>query len=83
VPLNALYVGLYDRRGKYRVIKQPFNPKSNIVIVWYKPLNKVLILSKDKLNVTYVQMFFFENYDKSFFELVIINPFVKIYKLKK
>jgi len=83
VPLNALYVGLYDRSGKYRVIKQPFNPKSNIVIVWYKPLNKILILSKDKLNATYVQMFFFENYDPTLFEAVISNPFVKIYKLKK
>ncbi|GAB6074894.1 STT3 domain-containing protein [Nautilia lithotrophica] len=83
IPLNEIYIGLYDKTGKYRVIKQPFNSRSNVVVIWYKPLNKVLILSRDKLNATYVQMFFLENYDKNLFEPVIINPFVKIYKLKK
>jgi dolichyl-diphosphooligosaccharide--protein glycosyltransferase/undecaprenyl-diphosphooligosaccharide--protein glycosyltransferase len=83
IPLNSVYVGLYDKNGKYRVIKQPFNPNSNIIVVWYKPLNKVLILSTDMFNATYVQMFFLQNYDKNLFEPVILNPFVKIYKLKK
>ncbi|ACM92784.1 oligosaccharyl transferase, STT3 subunit [Nautilia profundicola AmH] len=83
IPLKAAYLGLYDKTGKYRVVKQPFHSNSNIVLIWYKPLNRVLILSTDKLDATYVQMFFFENYDPKLFEPVILNSFVKIYKLKK
>jgi len=83
VPVNSLYVSLYDKKGKFRVLKQPFNSTSNIYVVWYKPLNKVLIVSKEYFNSTYVQMFFLQNYDKELFEPVILNPFVKIYKLKK
>jgi len=34
-------------------------------------------------NSVFIQLFVFENYDKSLFEPVILNPLVKVYKLKK
>ncbi|HIQ50356.1 MAG TPA: peptide transporter, partial [Nautiliaceae bacterium] len=82
-PINRFYISFYDKNGKFRVIKQQVNPASNVNIVWYKTLNKVLIVSNSYFDSTYVQMFFLENYDKELFEPVILNPFVKIYKLKK
>ncbi|AZV47314.1 peptide transporter [Nautilia sp. PV-1] len=82
-PINTFYISTYDKTGKFRLLKQSFNPDSNIYIVWYKPLNKLLIVDKNIFNSTYVQMFFLGNYDKNLFEPVIENPFVRIYKLKK
>jgi dolichyl-diphosphooligosaccharide--protein glycosyltransferase/undecaprenyl-diphosphooligosaccharide--protein glycosyltransferase len=81
--VNSFYIGTYDKTGKFRVMKQMFHPQSGIFIVWYKPLNKLLIVDKNIFNSTYVQMFFLNNYDKNLFEPVIVNPFVKIYRLKK
>jgi len=83
LPVNSLYVSMYDKNGKFKVLKQPFNRNSNIYVLWYKPLNKVLIVTDKYFNSTYVQMFYLENYDHTLFEPVITNPFVKIYKLKK
>jgi len=83
ISINRFYISFYDKNGKFRVKKLQLNPISNFNIVWYRSLNKVLIVSNSYFNSTYVQMFFLENYDKELFEPVVLNPFVKIYKLKK
>jgi dolichyl-diphosphooligosaccharide--protein glycosyltransferase/undecaprenyl-diphosphooligosaccharide--protein glycosyltransferase len=82
-PVNSFYIGTYGKNGKFKTVKQTFDPQSNIYIVWYRPLNKLLIVDKNIFNSTYVQMFFLRNYDKNLFEPVIENPFAVIYKLKK
>jgi len=33
-------------------------------------------------NSSFIQMFVFENYDKKLFEPIILNPLMKIYKIK-
>jgi len=83
IPINSFYLSAYEKNGKFKVLKQLFNSDSNIFVVWYKPLNKLLIVDKNIFNSTYVQMFFLENYDKNLYSLVVSNPFVRIYKLKK
>ena len=42
-----------------------------------------IIMDESMFNSAFVQMFFFENYDKSLFELVINEKDAKIYKLKR
>lgn len=42
-----------------------------------------IIMDETMFNSAFVQMFFFENYDKSLFELVINEKDAKIYKLKR
>lgn len=42
-----------------------------------------IIMDKTMFNSAFVQMFFFENYDKSLFELIINEKGAKIYKLKR
>ncbi|WP_457562946.1 STT3 domain-containing protein [Caminibacter pacificus] len=81
-PINTFVVSLY-KNGKFETIKYDYNPKSNIYVLWYRPLNIVLIVSKKYFDSTYVQLFFLENYDKKLFEPVLLNKYVKIYKLKK
>ncbi len=83
IPVNSIYLATYNKNGKYLVLQQKFFPQSNIIVLWYQPLNKVLIIDKKLLNSTFVQLFFFQKYNKTLFKPVIINPFVKIYKLKK
>jgi len=82
IPINSLFIGYYKNK-EYQVYKKTFYPKSNIFVLWYKPLNRVLIIDSKLLNSTFVQLFFFENYDKKLFTPVILNPYVKIYKLNK
>jgi len=82
LPVNSFYIGFY-KKNKYHIYNKNYYSDSNIVILWYRPLNKVLILDKKLLNSTFVKLFFFEQYDKKLFKPVIVNPFVKIYKLKK
>jgi dolichyl-diphosphooligosaccharide--protein glycosyltransferase/undecaprenyl-diphosphooligosaccharide--protein glycosyltransferase len=83
IPVNSFYISIYDKNGEFKVIRQKFDTNSNIFIVWYKPLNKLLIVDKNIFNSTYVQMFFLKHYDKNLYSLVIDSPFVRIYKLKK
>lgn len=42
-----------------------------------------IIMDESMFNSAYVQMFFFENYDKNLFELIINEKDAKIYKLKR
>lgn len=42
-----------------------------------------IIMDKSMFNSAFVQMFFFENYDKNLFELIINDKNAKIYKLKR
>ena len=42
-----------------------------------------IIMDKSMFSSAFVQMFFFENYDKSLFELIINEKDAKIYKLKR
>ncbi|EDM23170.1 STT3 domain-containing protein [Caminibacter mediatlanticus] len=82
IPINSFYISDY-KNNKFIVKKNKINPNSNIYVLWYRPLNKVLIVDKKIFNSTYVQMFFLQKYNKEIFEPVILNPYVKIYKLKK
>jgi dolichyl-diphosphooligosaccharide--protein glycosyltransferase/undecaprenyl-diphosphooligosaccharide--protein glycosyltransferase len=46
-----------------------------------KSYGTVLIMDDFYYNSSYIQMFVFENYDKNLFKPVILNPFLKIYKV--
>jgi dolichyl-diphosphooligosaccharide--protein glycosyltransferase/undecaprenyl-diphosphooligosaccharide--protein glycosyltransferase len=43
---------------------------------------RFLIVDDYFLKSMYIQMFVFENYDKTLFEPIVIDPMTKIYKLK-
>jgi len=55
---------------------------ANFYIVYMKSYNTFLVLDEAMLNSTYIQLFVFENYDKSLFEPVILDPSSKVFKLK-
>jgi len=82
VPLGEFIKVGYTQEGKVLVNRQTINPMSRISIIYLESYQRFLILDSEYLNSTFIQMYVFENYDKSLFEPVILDPLVKIYKLK-
>ncbi|MBS9778927.1 MAG: peptide transporter, partial [Campylobacteraceae bacterium] len=81
VPLKSFYDVQISDAGKNIVKKRDVNP-NGLNILYAASYGTIFILDDRALNSSYVQLFFFENYDKNLFELSESNPYVKIYKLK-
>jgi len=73
----------YDQKGKINKNIQTINPNSPISIIFMQSYNAFLILDEKMYNSSYIQLFVFENYDKTLFEPVIMTPYAKVFKLKK
>jgi dolichyl-diphosphooligosaccharide--protein glycosyltransferase/undecaprenyl-diphosphooligosaccharide--protein glycosyltransferase len=55
---------------------------SKISAIYMKSYNKFIVLDNKTLNSSYIQLFVLENYNKKYFEPVILSPYAKVYKLK-
>jgi len=82
VPLGQFIKVGYMPNGKLDVQKNVINPTSRLTIIYMESYQRFLVLDTEYLNSTYIQMYVFDNYDKELFEPVILDPLVKIYKLK-
>ncbi|MBN2825868.1 MAG: peptide transporter [Campylobacterales bacterium] len=80
--IKYFYVTQTDNSGKTQVQTQLVNRSSQISLIYMKSYGAMLVLNDAMLASTYIQLFVLENYDKNLFEPVIINPLIKIYKLK-
>ena len=81
IPVKNLFLVNYTRDGKINIKKDTLNSNGlNVIILG--SYGSGLIIDDYYLNSTFVQMFVFENYDHNLFEPVILNPLMKIYKLK-
>lgn len=70
-----------DGRTKAEHFK--LNEGASLYLVVLKSYGYYLILDEMLFNSIYIQHFFFDNYDKNLYELVLSNPYAKIFKLKK
>jgi undecaprenyl-diphosphooligosaccharide--protein glycosyltransferase len=82
VPLGEFIKIRYTKDGKLDINRQTITPMSRLTIIYLESYQRFLILDNEYLNSTFIQMYVFENYDKELFEPVILDPLVKIYKLK-
>lgn len=82
VPLGEFIRVRYDQNGKLHINRQTITPMSRLSIIYLESYQRFILLDSEYLNSTYIQMYIFENYDKELFEPVILDPLVKIYKLK-
>jgi undecaprenyl-diphosphooligosaccharide--protein glycosyltransferase len=81
VPVKEIDLVGYDKSGKILVKKQKLRNRGlNLIIL--QSYGEGLILDDYYYNSLFVQMFVFEKYNKNLFEPVILNPFIKIYKIK-
>lgn len=70
------------KKGVLRKNVQTVDRNSNISVIYMKNYHKFLVVDAKTLNSTYIQLFVLENYNKSLFEPVVLDPQVKVYKLK-
>ncbi len=82
VPLGEFIKVSYNQNGKLNIQKQTVTPMSRLSIIYMEAYQRFIVLDSEYLNSTFIQMYVFENYDKELFEPVILDPLVKIYKLK-
>jgi dolichyl-diphosphooligosaccharide--protein glycosyltransferase/undecaprenyl-diphosphooligosaccharide--protein glycosyltransferase len=83
---NARYfIKTAYKRGtrKLEKIGKEFDKSSNIYVVYMENYGRFLILDSQSFYSTFIQLFVLEDYDKSLYEPVALDPQVKIYKLKK
>jgi len=83
VQLHHFTVVGYDKDRHLHKQDQIINYNSTVNVIFMKSYNTFLVLDDKMYNSLFVQLFVFENYNKELFEPVILNPFVKIYKLKR
>jgi dolichyl-diphosphooligosaccharide--protein glycosyltransferase/undecaprenyl-diphosphooligosaccharide--protein glycosyltransferase len=72
----------YKPDGKLGVHRLQQHKDGSLIILTLQSYNKILIMDTQMFNSTYIQMFFLENYDKEYFEPVIISPWSKVYRVK-
>ncbi|EQB39065.1 hypothetical protein M947_07850 [Sulfurimonas hongkongensis] len=80
--MNSFIVTEYDNDGVLRKNIQVIDKNSPISVIFMKNYNQFLVLEKKIFNSTYIQLFVLENYDKTLYEPVILDPMAKIFKLK-
>ncbi|MEO1924294.1 MAG: STT3 domain-containing protein [Nautiliaceae bacterium] len=82
VPVKEIALVAMTKNGKTVVKKQKLRDNGlNLVIL--QSYGEGIIMDDYYYNSLFVQMFVFENYDKNLFEPVILNPLMKIYKIKQ
>ena len=83
LPIKHFSVVSYSKQGKLQKQDQILDYNSHFNIIYMKNYNTILVLDDKMYNSLFIQLFVFENYDRKLFEPVILNPLVKIYKLKR
>jgi len=81
-PLNRFVKTAYDKTMKLQVQTQIINPTANLNVIYMSNYNTFLILDEKMYNSTYIQLMVLENANKELFEEIVLNPQVKVYKLK-
>ena len=70
------------KNGKTKLNTKLINKSSQISLIYMKSYGSIVVVNDAMLSSTYIRLFVLENYDKNLFELVISNPYAKVYKLK-
>ena len=83
IPIKHFSVVSYNKQGKLQKQDQILDYNSRLNMIYMKSYNTILVLDDKMYNSVFIQLFVFENYDRNLFEPVILNPLVKIYKLKR
>lgn len=72
----------YDKNMKLHKEQKISNPDADVTIIYMSNYSTFLVLDEKTYNSLFVRLMVLEEYDRTLFEEVILNPHVKIYKLK-
>lgn len=81
--INTVVHTEYDGEGKLARKSYEINPDAGLFVVFMLDYGRFVIMDAELFSSTYVQLFMLENYDKRVFEPVILDPAMKVYKIKK
>ena len=82
MPIKRFVKTTYDSKMKLQKDVKLFNMASDINVIYMSNYNTFLVLDEKMYNSLYIQLMVLENPNRELFEEVILNPNVKIYKLK-
>jgi len=80
--IGRFYEVGYDGAGKYFKKEQIINPAIGLNVIYLPSTRSVVVADNEMFNSAFIQMFIFENYDKSIFKQVVNTPLTKVYKLE-
>jgi len=81
IPIKEFNVVAYKNNKKI-AIRRSIVSNNGLNVIILQSYGEAFILDDYYYNSVFVQLFIFENYDKNLFEPVILNPLIKIYKIK-
>ena len=81
-PIKYFVKTAYDKNMKLHKDSKLLNITANVNVIYMSNYHTFLVLDDKTYNSLYIQLMVLEEYDKNLFEEVILNPNVKIYKLK-
>jgi len=81
-PIKQFVKTAYDKDMKLQKEVQLLNFTADLNVIFMSNYNTFLLLDDKAFNSLYIQLMVLEEYDKELFEAVILNPNVKIFKLK-
>ena len=82
LPINRFVKTSYDKNMKLKKDVKMINLSSDINVIFMSNYNTFLVLDEKMYNSLYIQLMVLENANKELFEEVILNPNIKVYKLK-
>ncbi len=82
ININRFVETLYDKQGRLHVKVDKIDPNSNINVIYMKNYRRFLVVDNAVYNSTYIQLFVLQNYNKKYFQPVILTPWAKVYRLK-
>ena len=82
VPIKRFTKTMYDNHMQLHKDVKLLNFTGALNVIYMTNYNIFLVLDEDTYNSLYIQLMVLEEYDKTLFEKVIMNPNAKVYKLK-
>jgi dolichyl-diphosphooligosaccharide--protein glycosyltransferase/undecaprenyl-diphosphooligosaccharide--protein glycosyltransferase len=82
LPIKRFVKTAYAKNMTLQKEVKQINPNANLNLIYMSNYNTFLLLDEKVYNSLYIQLMVLENANKELFEAVILNPQVKIYKLK-
>ena len=80
--INSIYVHSIDNTGQSHIQTTNVNSLGTYYMILSGYYGIVYVLGAEAFRSNFIQMFFFNNYDRELFELVDRNPLATIYRMK-
>lgn len=81
--VNSYIETKYDENMKLKKTIHNIDNLADIYLIYMVDYGRFILLDKEMFNSTFIQLYVLENYDKTPFEPVILDPTTKVYRLKR